>query len=223
METGGGGGGSGGRGSGRGSGGGGSGRGSGRGSSGGGKMERIRAGDYVVLVPESGGGHTSVVQVTKNGSVRMGKKHWKLKHLIGCRFGSRFEGGGKEGVLIEKRLEIQKSDGEDKDVGGDAKKDGAKGELNTSRIDDMKARASFVESGDLEPRDNRSLHDDNTAQKLGQSAINGMKLNKKLSGQDIVDALVKNSSTYQTKTAFSQEKYRYVSRLWTIKNSALVV
>ena len=30
---------------------------------------RVREGDYVVLVPESGGGYPSVVQVSRNGYV----------------------------------------------------------------------------------------------------------------------------------------------------------
>ena len=40
------------------------------GGGGGAKMPmRVREGDYVVLVPESGGGYPSVVQVSRNGYV----------------------------------------------------------------------------------------------------------------------------------------------------------
>ena len=140
----------------------------------------------------------------------MGKKHWKLKHLIGSRYGSRFEGSGREGVLVEKRFEaIQKNkdDAEtDKNREGQDNKETFVGE-GTVKNDNTDVN---IGDKDCSTRDNRSLVDDNTAQRLDQSVINGMKQNKTLSGKDIVDALVKNSSTYQSKTVFSQEKYRYV-------------
>jgi hypothetical protein len=55
-------------------------------------------------------------------------------------------------------------------------------------------------------KNNRSLLDDNTAQTLGGVQIAQMKVNG-MKGQMIVDAVVKNSSTFANKTEFAQEKY----------------
>ena len=56
-------------------------------------------------------------------------------------------------------------------------------------------------------RDNRSLVDDNTAQKLSADDIHRMRT-ECASGKDIIEALVANSATFHTKTAYSQEKYK---------------
>lgn len=55
-------------------------------------------------------------------------------------------------------------------------------------------------------RDNRSYVDDNTAQKLSSEEIRAMR-EAGVSGRDIIDALVKSSTTFDEKTAFSQQKY----------------
>ncbi|GLJ40363.1 hypothetical protein SUGI_0830410 [Cryptomeria japonica] len=56
-------------------------------------------------------------------------------------------------------------------------------------------------------KDNRALVDNNTAQKLSAEDISVMR-SEGISGDRIVEALIENSSTFQNKTAFSQEKYR---------------
>ncbi|BBN05465.1 tRNA (adenine58-N1)-methyltransferase non-catalytic subunit [Marchantia polymorpha subsp. ruderalis] len=62
------------------------------------------------------------------------------------------------------------------------------------------------DSEDVKDRDNRALVDDNKAQTLSSDDIDRMKRDG-ASGKEIIDALVANSASFETKTAFSQEKY----------------
>ena len=48
--------------------------------------------------------------------------------------------------------------------------------------------------------------DDNTAQTLDGGKISQMKASG-VAGQSIVDAVVQNSATFQSKTEYAQEKY----------------
>ncbi|GFP95275.1 tRNA (adenine(58)-n(1))-methyltransferase non-catalytic subunit trm6 [Phtheirospermum japonicum] len=58
-----------------------------------------------------------------------------------------------------------------------------------------------------ECRDNRALVDNNTAQSLTGDDIDELR-KKGATGDEIVEALIANSATFEKKTAFSQEKYR---------------
>ncbi|KAL7521838.1 hypothetical protein ACHAWX_006526 [Stephanocyclus meneghinianus] len=56
------------------------------------------------------------------------------------------------------------------------------------------------------PNDNRNIHDTNTSQTLTQRQVTSL-LSAGTDGSQIVAALVSNSSTFASKTAFSQAKY----------------
>ncbi|KAK7382958.1 hypothetical protein VNO78_28622 [Psophocarpus tetragonolobus] len=58
-----------------------------------------------------------------------------------------------------------------------------------------------------ESRDNRALLDNNTAQSLTGEDIETMR-RQGARGNEIVEALIANSATFEKKTSFSQEKYR---------------
>ncbi|KAJ6405895.1 hypothetical protein OIU84_013794 [Salix udensis] len=58
-----------------------------------------------------------------------------------------------------------------------------------------------------ECRDNRALVDNNEAQTLTSEDIDEMR-RQGVKGDEIIEALISNSATYEKKTAFSQEKYR---------------
>ena len=58
----------------------------------------------------------------------------------------------------------------------------------------------------VDQEDNRNVHDSNTAQKLTKDEIDNLK-SEGLRGQELVDKLVENSSSFGEKTEFSQEKY----------------
>ncbi len=55
--------------------------------------------------------------------------------------------------------------------------------------------------------DNRNLIDDNTSQRLTPTHVDFLKSSSTNSGSDIVAALVSNSSTFSSKTKYSQAKY----------------
>ncbi|KAK1391184.1 tRNA (adenine(58)-N(1))-methyltransferase non-catalytic subunit TRM6 [Heracleum sosnowskyi] len=58
-----------------------------------------------------------------------------------------------------------------------------------------------------DPKDNRALVDNNTAQTLTGDEIDVMR-REGATGNEIVEALIANSATFDKKTSFSQEKYR---------------
>ena len=57
-----------------------------------------------------------------------------------------------------------------------------------------------------ETKDNRNLHDTNSAQQMKHSDVLYLK-ESNVEGQQIIDALVQNSKTYQERTTFSKVKY----------------
>lgn len=61
-------------------------------------------------------------------------------------------------------------------------------------------------SDDSPAEDNRDLVDDNTSQCLSQAEILDLK-SSGISGTEIINALCKNSATFNGKTKFSQIKY----------------
>lgn len=68
-------------------------------------------------------------------------------------------------------------------------------EINASSADKTKH---------ITPNDNRNIHDTNTSQTLTQQQVNSMTSNTE--GSQIVAALISNSATFTSKTAFSQAK-----------------
>lgn len=73
--------------------------------------------------------------------------------------------------------------------------------------------------------DNRTYADTNTAQKLSPSAIVTLREGG-ASGQEIIQKLVENSETWDTKTEFSKQKYlkkkqqKYMPRVQFLKCTA---
>ncbi|GAY36316.1 hypothetical protein CUMW_279550, partial [Citrus unshiu] len=55
--------------------------------------------------------------------------------------------------------------------------------------------------------DNRAIVDDNKAQSLSGEDIDEMR-RQGATGEEIVEALIANSATFEKKTSFSQEKYK---------------
>ncbi|KAH0684154.1 hypothetical protein KY289_021906 [Solanum tuberosum] len=69
-------------------------------------------------------------------------------------------------------------------------------------------RSNGLEEKDVDgSKDNRALVDNNTAQSLTSEDIDEMR-NQGAKGDEIVEALIANSATFEKKTLFSQEKYR---------------
>ncbi|XP_024530152.1 tRNA (adenine(58)-N(1))-methyltransferase non-catalytic subunit trm6 isoform X2 [Selaginella moellendorffii] len=78
----------------------------------------------------------------------------------------------------------------------------------SSRAEDNNAgEEEEEEEENAATKDNRNLIDDNTAQTLSAEEIHSMK-REGSSGQEIVNALIANSASFESKTTFSQEKYK---------------
>uniref|UniRef100_A0A7N0TZQ5 tRNA (adenine(58)-N(1))-methyltransferase non-catalytic subunit TRM6 n=1 Tax=Kalanchoe fedtschenkoi TaxID=63787 RepID=A0A7N0TZQ5_KALFE len=75
-----------------------------------------------------------------------------------------------------------------------------------SRVDPSSQGKEVPDSID-ESKDNRALVDNNKAQTLTGEDINAMR-SQGATGDEIVEALIANSATFENKTSFSQEKYR---------------
>ncbi|KAJ4965591.1 hypothetical protein NE237_017440 [Protea cynaroides] len=133
-----------------------------------------------VLLDINDGDRLVFARLSASSTVKIGNKKCSLQPLIGCPFGSLFqvESGSKGPYLCRVTAP---------------------------------AEGDLPEKGDClfkdESKDNRSLVDDNTAQSLSGEDIEAMR-SQGATGDQIVEALIANSSTFEKKTLFSQEKYR---------------
>ncbi|EEC76653.1 hypothetical protein OsI_14608 [Oryza sativa Indica Group] len=132
-----------------------------------------------VLLDINDGDRLAFFRLTPAATVKVGNRTCSLQPLVGRPFGSLFSVGPSGLVPC-----------------ADA----------PSSRDDTTQDAADGPSQD-ETRDNRSLVDNNTAQNLSSDDIEAMKRDG-VSGDEIVEALIANSSTFGKKTLFSQEKYK---------------
>lgn len=143
-----------------------------------------------VLIDINNGDRLTFARLHASATLKIGNTRCLLAPLIGSPYGSVFElqTGPKGPFLV--RIPPDK---------------------DTHVIIDQNQEESTAELGNIDAeitqRDNRSLVDDNTAQKLSANDISRMR-RECLSGKEIVDALVANSTTFQNKTVYSQEKYK---------------
>ncbi|KAI3724455.1 hypothetical protein L2E82_36233 [Cichorium intybus] len=134
-----------------------------------------------VLLDINDGDRLVFSRLTAGSIVKIGNKNYPLRPLIGCPFGSLFQvESGENGPSLARVI----STAEDNNT-------------------EDKKECDLKE----ESRDNRALIDNNTAQTLTGEDIEGMR-RQGASGNDIVEALIANSATFENKTSFSQEKYR---------------
>ncbi|KAL6653190.1 hypothetical protein ACP70R_012115 [Stipagrostis hirtigluma subsp. patula] len=135
-----------------------------------------------VLLDINDGDRLAFFRLTPAATVKIGNKTCSLQPLVGRPFGSLFRVGADGLVPCAATADAAPSR-------DDNTRDGANGQVQD------------------ETRDNRSLVDNNTAQNLSTDDIEAMKRDG-ASGDDIVEALIANSSTFGKKTVFSQEKYK---------------
>lgn len=81
-----------------------------------------------------------------------------------------------------------------------------------------------VKTGEIQAeKDNRNINDDNKSQRLTKDDIEEMK--RQTTGSELIKCLVDNSSTFEEKSKFSQEKYltkkkqKYLNLFTVIKPS----
>ncbi|KAI5678346.1 hypothetical protein M9H77_09296 [Catharanthus roseus] len=134
-----------------------------------------------VLLDINDGERMVFERLTAAASLKIGNKKCSLQPLIGCPFGSLFQQeNGKDGPFLSRILSTSKGDSNNQE--------------NTE--------CPIV----CETKDNRELVDNNTAQNLSGEDIDELR-RKGASGGEIIEALIRNSSTFEKKTSFSQEKY----------------
>ncbi|CEG46927.1 trna (adenine-n-)-methyltransferase non-catalytic subunit [Plasmopara halstedii] len=133
----------------------------------------IYEGDTVIC--QTSDGRMFFQAITKNESIRVGKKVASLKPVVGSFYGAIFEEQNKKLVKV---------------TGG------------------LFPDPVAPETGEgLNPdEDNRHFADTNSAQMLKQTDIGELR-DKGASGKEIIQKLVENSSTWETKTDFSKQKY----------------
>ncbi|KAL6212812.1 hypothetical protein ACLB2K_018028 [Fragaria x ananassa] len=134
-----------------------------------------------VLLDINDGDRLVFSRLSGGAKLKIGNKNCSLQPLIGCPFGSFFRvENGEDGPYL-------------------------------SRYTPSNEGNSVQEQGDCQSKDklkdNRALVDNNKAQSLTGDAINEMR-RQGATGNEIVEALIANSATFEKKTVFSQEKYR---------------
>ncbi|KAL5778191.1 hypothetical protein ACOSP7_011117 [Xanthoceras sorbifolium] len=134
-----------------------------------------------VLLDINDGDRLVFARLTAASTLKIGNKNYSLQPLVGCPFGSLFQvDNGKEGPVLSRVV--------------------------PSKEGDVPEKAENHQISE-EFRDNRAIVDDNKAQSLTGENIDEMR-RQGASGDEIVEALIANSATFDKKTSFSQEKYR---------------
>ncbi|GAU26850.1 hypothetical protein TSUD_02520 [Trifolium subterraneum] len=144
-----------------------------------------------VLLDINDGDRLVFARLSPAAKLKIGNKNCSLQPLIGCPFGTVFQlDSSSDGAPFLSPLQ-------------------SKGNVNnTEEIKDGQFQAESKD-GQLssESKDNRSLIDNNTAQSLTGEDIEDMR-RQGAKGNEIIEALIANSATFDKKTSFSQDKYR---------------
>ncbi|KAJ0239899.1 hypothetical protein HA466_0226150 [Hirschfeldia incana] len=130
-----------------------------------------------VLLDVNDGDRLVFARLSSGAIFKIGNKNYSLKPLIGAPFGSLFQ--------VES---------------------GEEGSSFLSRILPIKKESSSVNVIDDDGRDNRELIDNNESQNLTVEEIEAMR-REGAKGEEIIEALIANSSTFDKKFQLSQEKY----------------
>ncbi|KAL4305136.1 hypothetical protein HN51_038657 [Arachis hypogaea] len=133
-----------------------------------------------VLLDINDGDRLVFARLSPAAKLKIGNKNCSLQPLIGTPFGSLFQ---LDGTSLSPFIPSPQADATNNE---EIKDDG---------------------QPNVESRDNRELVDNNTAQTLTGEDIEAMR-RQGAGGNEIIEALIANSATYEKKTAFSQEKYR---------------
>ncbi|XP_022766529.1 tRNA (adenine(58)-N(1))-methyltransferase non-catalytic subunit trm6-like isoform X1 [Durio zibethinus] len=142
---------------------------------------RVTSEGCSVLLDINDGDRLVFARLSAGSTLKIGNKTCSLQPLIGCPFGSLFQvESGKERPYLSRFVPNSEEDNVE-DEGG----------------------CQLQE----ESRDNRAIIDNNQAQSLTGEDIDAMR-RQGATGNEIVEALIANSATFEKKTQFSQEKYR---------------
>lgn len=137
----------------------------------------VKEGEHVILLGADD--RRYFVEAKRGTNQRFGKLNCSVIPLIGQPYGSIFE-------LTKKGMSRL---------------------FDTDSLTQADEGSALLSPGAADSCDNRSLVDTNTSQKLTHAEIEAMKLDPKVSGKEIIQALVHNSDTWESKTQFSQQKW----------------
>ncbi|XP_057973135.1 uncharacterized protein LOC131161407 [Malania oleifera] len=132
-----------------------------------------------VLLDINDGDRLVFARLSAGSTLKIGNNKCSLQPLIGCPFGSLFQVEHKSSGPYLSRV------------------------LSATQGNNVQEACTVKD----ESKDNRALVDDNKAQNLTGEDIDAMR-RQGASGDEIIDALIANSSTFEKKTLFSQEKYK---------------
>lgn len=139
-----------------------------------------------VLLDINDGERLVFARLSPAANLKIGMKTCSLQPLIGCPFGSLFRvDNGKDGPYLSRHVQTEEEEG----GGGN----------------NIQEKEDHVTGDEL--KDNRAIVDNNRAQTLTGEDIDEMR-RQGVTGDQIIEALIANSATFEKKTAFSQEKYR---------------
>ncbi|XP_030950733.1 tRNA (adenine(58)-N(1))-methyltransferase non-catalytic subunit trm6 [Quercus lobata] len=134
-----------------------------------------------VLLDINDGDRLVFARLSAGSTLKIGNKTYSLQPLIGCPFGSLFQvENGDQGHCLARFVP-------------------------TVEGNNIQEKGDFESQDEI--KDNRALVDNNKAQSLTGEEINAMR-SQGATGDEIVEALIANSATFEKKTSFSQEKYR---------------
>ncbi|CAM6102245.1 unnamed protein product [Calypogeia fissa] len=149
------------------------------------KIQNIAEVGSSVLLDINDGDRMTFARLHANSTLKIANVKCSLEALIGSPFGAIFE--MQKSKLV--RINPSESDVKSSDNGKEVDEKDESGQIEDAR-----------------ERDNRNLIDTNTSQTLSSGDIEKMRKDG-ASGKQIIDALVANSSSFDQKTPFSQEKY----------------
>ncbi|RZB58716.1 tRNA (adenine(58)-N(1))-methyltransferase non-catalytic subunit trm6 isoform B [Glycine soja] len=150
-----------------------------------------------VLLDINDGDRLVFARLSPAAKLKIGNKNCSLQPLIGCPFGTVFQVDGPflSPAQVNGNNAEEVRDGQ---VSVESR-DKVNNDNNPEEVRDGRAN--------VDSRDNRALVDNNTAQSLTGEDIEAMR-RQGAGGNEIIEALIANSATFEKKTSFSQEKYR---------------
>eukprot|EP00249_Psilotum_nudum_P017530 c26374_g1_i1 orf=214-1767(-) len=157
-----------------------------------------------VLLDINHGDRLTFARLSPSASIKIGNVKCSLAPLVGSPYGAVFElRRGPHGPSLFRISSCRR--------GGEAETsqmetNSVEGKTDSNQMDGVPGECHNV-AGEYVAKDNRDLLDDNTAQKLTVEDIDQLR-REGASGNEIVEALIANSTTFQSKTLFSQEKYK---------------
>ncbi|XP_044580204.1 tRNA (adenine(58)-N(1))-methyltransferase non-catalytic subunit TRM6 [Cotesia glomerata] len=142
-------------------------------------QETVSIGDYIIIQKQD---YRKVCRITRDGTFTLGKEQVEMSGIINKPYWTTFKMIGPVSSL----------------------KNGLK--TITLEVAEKAETSENIHKGLASGSDNRSINDDGTSQKLSKAEIEDLREAGK-SSKEIVGYLIENSSSFSSKTEYSQEKY----------------